>query len=149
IVWAIVPFLVFNAYFFNFLVAVEAELRVLALREILQPLVLLALVYGLILAEHRVTDDVSVIAFGATLLLVLPFHAIMARLHLPEQVHRAKPAYDFAQWVKVSLPIALAGIAEHIYYQASLQMVELVDDSEATVGQYAAAIKISDLVCLV
>jgi O-antigen/teichoic acid export membrane protein len=149
IVWMIVPFMVFNAYFFNFLVAVEAELRILALREVLQPLIMLGLVYLLILAERRVSDDISVVALGATLLLVLPFHLILAKLHLPEQVHRAKPEYDVARWVKVALPIALAGIAEHIYYQASLQMVELFDDSEASVGQYAAAIKISDLVCLV
>jgi O-antigen/teichoic acid export membrane protein len=149
IVWLIVPFLVFNAYCFNFLVAVEAEMRILALREILQPLLLIGLVYGLILAERRVTDDISVIALGAAILLVLPFHFIAARLHMPGEVRRARPEYDIARWIKVGLPIAFAGIVEHIYYQASLQMVELFDDSEASVGQYAAAIKISDLVCLV
>jgi O-antigen/teichoic acid export membrane protein len=53
------------------------------------------------------------------------------------------------RWLRVGGPIALAGIACDAFDQIDLQMVELIDDNEDRVGQFAAAIKISDLVFVV
>jgi O-antigen/teichoic acid export membrane protein len=59
IIWVVVPVLVVNTYMFNFLVAVEAALPMMAMREILRPLVMIGILYLLIVTD-RVSDNHSV-----------------------------------------------------------------------------------------
>lgn len=149
IIWIVVPVLVFNSYFFNFLVAVESEVAMMSMREIAQPVIMIGALYGLVYLQHQVTDHVSVFAFGAALLAMTPFYIASANARLPVSVRRAVPQYDLARWVRVGAPIALAGISCDIFDQIDLQMVEVVDVDEDRVGQFAAAMKIADLVFVV
>lgn len=148
IIWVVVPVLVVNTYLFNFLVALEAEVPMMAMREILRPMIMIGVLYVLIVMD-RVSDNHSVVAFGVALLVMTPFYVGAVRSHLMETVRRAKPEYDVKRWMRVGWPIALAGIACDTFDQIDLQMVELIDDNQDRVGQFAAAIKISDLVFVV
>ena len=148
IIWVVVPVLVVNTYLFNFLVSVEAELPMMAMREIGRPLIMIGILYLLVVTD-RVSDNHSVVAFGVAMLVATPFYIASSVSQLPKAVRRATPEYDLRRWVRVGWPIALAGIACDTFDQIDLQMVELIDDNEDRVGQFAAAIKISDLVFVV
>lgn len=148
LIWLVVPLISLNQYLFEVLVTVGAQVRAMAMEAIAFPSALIAAVLAIIALRGGATDHASVAAFGIAILVLTPAYHGLARRHLPERLRRAAPAYDVSRWVRFGVAVALSGFAFAAYTQLSLQIVELLDEDESSVGQFAAASKIADIVLL-
>lgn len=112
---------------------------------ILRPLLILALLAGVLLAGFAPSATVAVICAVAATLLATLYQLLRIMPPVMREVRAVKPDYRWRQWISVSLPIFLVDGFFYLHTNADILMIGWFMDPEE-VAVYFAVLKLLALV---
>ncbi len=148
LIWWIVPLLGVANFLYHTLANHERSMvRANVLQMVFCPVFMLCAGYLLLSESGLLTGHRAVIAYGVSVVVLLPFYGYLLSRTFPGTIWRAEAVYDLRTWAKTALPMIITTLVYYTLGQTDIYVMEHVGDEEH-VGILLACVKTSDFAFL-